>query len=165
MDGFGLDHRRFAAVSLVVVAAVTTIIVLSVGSGNGVRATRTLNMAAVLNNGLLRIIKIGSPRIISPGQVSQPRTRPVRRVLHRAPRPQPAPHTTERLRSATATAPTYDARATPTSPTLPHHSSLGAASAGAETSPPQAGVSRASGASVAPTGESGALGPVQSPNG
>jgi hypothetical protein len=124
-----------------------------------------VNMAAILSSGISRIMKIGSPRIISTDRVSQPRTRPVRPVLHRARRPRPAARITEHLRSARPTAPTYAGRATATSAPLPYRSSLGAASAGAHSSPAQAGVPRASGASVAPTGESGALGPVQSPNG
>jgi hypothetical protein len=124
-----------------------------------------LNVSAILSTGISRILKIGSPRIISTDHLSRRRALPVRHVLPRAPLTKPSPHTTEHAGSLPPTTPTYASRAQSATASPPYHSRLGAASPRTDPTPTQAGASRSSGASIPPTGESGALGPVKSPNG
>jgi hypothetical protein len=161
---FGLGRRSLAVASIVAVAAVSAIVIVSAGSGHRVPAGPRLNMAAILSSGVSRIL-IGPPRIISANRASRPHVRQVRRASHRLPLTKPAPRVTQQQSSAPPPAPTYAARATPVSAPPPYHSSLGVSTSHADTSPPHASASASSGATVSPTGESGALGPVQSPNG
>jgi hypothetical protein len=159
-------QRAVTAAGLAVLAA-TAIVVLSAGSGHRVPAGQRSNMAAMLSSSFLRVFKIvGPPRIIVANRLSRTRIRPARHVVHQAPPTKPSPHTTSpHTTSPRPPAPTYAARATPGSATPPDHSSLSSASPGADASPPQASTPRSTGQSVGPTGQSGALGPVSSPNG
>jgi hypothetical protein len=162
---FGRAHRRLATAAILSVAAATAtvIAVLTAGPGRHVAGDARLNMAAILTSGVTRILDIGPPRIISATGASRPHLRPVRRVPHRAPL---ARHTSQATRHQTnppPPAPSYAARATPATTSPTYHSRPSASSP--HTSPSHADAPASSGATVSPTGESGALGPVQSPNG
>lgn len=150
--------------------------------------------AAVLSAGVSRLLKLRLPQIEVSAAPSRPRAvkhaprKPTRRrshpqlvakaVHHSSPPTQPGSY---------SSAPTYAAQETPVSSTTPYHSSGGGTSysssvptpttSGISSSPPASRSSSTSsstnstkrrspsGATVSPTGESGALGPVHSPNG
>ena len=163
---FGPAHRRLAAASILAVAAAATVIaVLTAGPGRHVAGDARLNMAAIFTGGVSRILDIGAPPIISATGASRARLRPVRHVTRRAPRARQTSQATRHQTSPGPPAPTYAARATPATTPPPYHSSHGRSSTHAGSGPSQASASASSGASVSATGESGALGPVQSPNG
>jgi hypothetical protein len=150
---------------LPVVAAATLIAVLTAGPRHQAAGGARLNMATILTGGVSRLLDIGPPRIISATGASPAHLRSVRHVPHGPPRARQTSQATRHRTSPPPPAPTYAARATPASPPPAHHSSRGASSPHTDTSRPQASASASSGATVSPTGESGALGPVQSPNG
>jgi hypothetical protein len=115
-----------------------------------------LNIAAILNSGISRISKVHLPRLVTPA-VSHRTVRPVR---HRPPHRKPAPH-----RSSAPPASTYVAHASPPSPQPTYHPAATSPAPRIVTSSHRARATTSSGATVTPTGQNGALGPVQSPNG
>jgi hypothetical protein len=155
-------RRRLAAAAFVGIAAVAALAVLLGGSPSRVTSGPRLNIAAILNTGVSRILKGGPPHVVA--HTTPPR--PVRHVRHHVPRPKPAPARVEH-HSSRAPVSTYVARAST--------SSLAQAST---SSPPPARTSprivtsahrtqpaASASTTVSPTGQNGALGPVQSPNG
>jgi hypothetical protein len=123
-----------------------------------------LNMAAILTGGVSRILDIGPPPIISAG-AARPHPRPVRRVSHHAAVARQSAQASRHQPSLPPPATTYAARATPSTTPPPYHSSQSASRPHTGTGRSQASTSASSRATVNPTGASGALGPVQSPNG
>ena len=162
---FSLGYRRPAAAALIAIVVATATVVWSAGSGQRVPAGPRLDVAAILSSGISRILQTGSPRIISPNEVPRPHIHPVRRGLHRTSRLKLAPHAIAHQSTPPRPPPTYTARATTASASPSYHSTLSASTSRTDTSPPAASASRSSDQLVGPTGESGALGPVQSPNG
>ena len=162
---FGPAHRRLAAASILAVAAATVIAVLTAGPGRHVAGDARLNMAAIFTSGVSRILDIGPPPIISATGAARPHHRPVRPVLRHAAVGRQSAQATRHHPSLPPPATTHAARATPSTTPPPYHSSHGRSSTHAGSGPSQASASASSGASVSATGESGALGPVQSPNG
>jgi hypothetical protein len=161
-------QRRFAAAALVGIAAAAAVAVLLGGSPNHITNGARLNLAAIVSNGVSRILKLGPPRVVA--RATSPR--PARHVPHRSPRPKPTPSRAEH-RSSPPTASTYVAHAPPPSPEPTYHPSaqptyhpsVSAPVSRIVTSPHHARSTTSSGAAVSPTGQNGALGPVQSPNG
>ena len=162
----GLANRRVVAASLVAVAAAAAIVVLSARSSHRVPVGPESNTAAILSRSVSRILRIVElPRIMSANRASRPRIRPGRRLVHPVTLSQPAPEETSHKSSLSLSTSTYAARATSTRPPPSYPSGVSSTRPPANTSRPQSSASNSSGASVSPTGESGALGPVQSPNG
>lgn len=153
-------QRRFAAAALVGIAAAAALALLLGGSPNHVTNGPRLNLAAIVSSGVSRILKLGPPRVVA--HATSPR--PVRHVSHRAPRPKPRPPRPER-HSSPPPASTYVAHAPPPSPQPTYHPSVSAPVSRIVTSPHHDRPTTSSGAAVSPTGQNGALGPVQSPNG
>ncbi len=149
-----LPRRRLAAAAVVAIAAATAFALLLGGSPSRVTSGPRLNIASILNTGVLRVLKGGPPHVVAPTAPS----RPVRHARHRVTRPKPAPARVEH-HSSPAPVSTYVARASTSSPppappaprivTRTHRT---------------ASTTSASG-TVSATGQNGALGPVQSPNG
>jgi hypothetical protein len=104
-------------------------------------------------------VKLGPSRIVAHHSPVRARNRPVRRVFHRAP---PAPmhhHGSAPLPSVV----TYAARPVP--PPIMTTAQPVQADRNPPPTRPSASQSSASAAQVSPTGQSGALGPIHSPNG
>ncbi len=153
-----LPRRRLAIASIVGIAAAGAIALLLTGSPDHVAAGAKLNIAAILTNGVSRILNAGPPKIVA----RQPPARPVRHVRHRAHVTKPAPPHTSHSSSPTRSTHTYVARATPTTT---YHPPVSEPSPRVYTPPPPARSPASSAARVSPTGQAGALGPVHSPNG
>ena len=161
-------RRRLAAASILAVAAATATVIAvlnAAGPGHRVAAGARLNMAAILTGRVSRILDVGSPPIISATAASRPHPRPVRHVPHHAALARQSSPATRHQSSLPPPAHTYAARATPATTPPPYHSSQSASSPHTDTGRSQATASPSSRATVNPTGESGALGPVRSPNG
>ena len=156
-----LGRRVLAAAGLAGVAAAVAIVLLSAGSPRHAAGGARLNIAAVLSTGVSRSSsRIRPPRIV--GRATVPRT--VKHAAHHSARRKttPAPR---RHHTSAPPASTYVARSTPP-PTQPsYHPLVSRPTPHVYTSPPPAASTASSGAKVSPTGQSGALGPVQSPNG
>jgi hypothetical protein len=152
-----LPRRSLLAAGLMAAAAAVAFVLLSGGSPRHIPGGARLNIAALLNRGAS---KIEPPRIVA--QASK--TRIVKHIRHRSPRPKPKPAPPHHPISHSAPS-TYVARVT-TSPTRPTYNPVVTTPAPRvyRTRPPAASPA-SSGASVSPTGQSGALGPVHSPNG
>ena len=156
-----LRRRRVAATSLVGVAAACAIAFMLPGSPHHVADGAKLNIAAILTNGVSRILSAGPPKVVA----RQPPTRPVRHVRHRAHVTKSAPPHTSHSSNPPRSTHTYVARATPTIPTPTYHPPVSEPTPRVETRPSPARSPASSAARVSPTGQAGALGPVHSPNG
>lgn len=154
-----VGRRRLASAAFVGIAAVAAFVLLVGGSPNHVGGGARLNIAAILNNGVSRILDGGAPRVVVPHATP---VRPVRHVPHRTPHPK-APriaHHSSPSRVSTFVAHTSPPIAQPT-----YHPSVSSPAPRIVTTPHHAASTTSSGATVSPTGQTGALGPVQSPNG
>lgn len=153
---------RIAAVGLAGIAAIGAIVLLLSGSPRPNLGGARLNIAAILYTGVSRIERITPPRIVARGRVFPAVKSTPRRPTHaRAAAVRTRHHTTPSPVS------TYVAHAQPI-----YHPTVSPPAAHVYTPPPAASSIRrpaaataSSGATVSPTGQSGALGPVQSPNG
>jgi hypothetical protein len=147
-------RRRLAAAAFVGIAAAAALAMFLGGSPNRVTSGPRLDIAAILNSGVSRILKGGVPRVVAP--TAPPR--PVRHVRHHVTRPKAARARVEH-HSSPAPVSTYVARAStsspPPAPPAPR----------VVTRPHRAQSTTSASATVSPTGQNGALGPVQSPNG
>ena len=173
-----VDRRAVAGVAAVLaIAAVAAIVVASSAfapGGTPERATGSkVGFAAVLSGGVSSILRLDLGRI----HVARGTAAEVRRAPHRPPSPRPDHKTVRRrvtppVRSSTqvvsAPAPAYHPPTTDTS----YATSAGSTDTHADTPPATRSISPrsasrpvASRATVSATGESGALGPIQSPNG
>lgn len=132
------------AAGLMAVVAATALGLLTGGNLRHIAGGTRLNIGALLGHSGSRI---DPPRVVPPAQT-------VKRVRHRSPRAKRAPAAAQHHTSP-ATASTYVARVTTVPSRRIYHPIVIA-----PTSPPAS-----SGARVSPTGQSGALGPVHSPNG
>ena len=158
---FGPGRRSLAAASvLAVAAAAVAVVVLSGGAVHRIAGGARLNLAAIFSSGVSRSLTIGPPRIVSATDAGK-----VRHTSRRAAVTKPVWHASRHHGNPPAPSPTYAARATPASVEPRYRSNVSVSRSGAGTSPTPTSPSRSSAASVSPTGESGALGPVQSPNG
>jgi hypothetical protein len=119
-----------------------------------------LNIAAIVSSGVSRILKLGPPRVVTPA--TSPR--PVRHPRHHSPR-RKAPRARIQHHSSPPPASTYVAHASPLPPQPTYRPSVSEPAPHIVTSPHRAQSSTSSVATVSPTGENGALGPVKSPNG
>lgn len=153
-------RRRLAAAALVGVAAAAAFAFLLGGSPNHATRGARLNIAAIVSSGVSRILKLGPPRIVA--RTRSPR--PVRHVRHRSPHPKAPPRRAEH-HSSPPRAATYVAHASRQTPEPTYHPSVSAPAPRVVTSTHRAPSPTASRATVSPTGQNGALGPVQSPNG
>lgn len=156
---FGPVSRRalVAAVGLAAAAAVAVFALLAPGSQPGVASHGArLDIAAILSDGVARISKVQLPRIAPTHRT--PRLRVVHHTAHRPPR------ITTDERHNSSPAPTYAVRATVASATPVVHTSA-LAPTPYTSAPPTESTSTHSAAPVTPTGQSGALGPISSPNG
>jgi hypothetical protein len=153
-------RRRLAAAAAVVgIAAAGALVILLGGSPNRATPGPRLNIAAILNSGISRILKGGPPHVVAH---ATPR-RAVQPVRHHVSRPTPAPARAEH-HSSTPSVSTYVARAsTSTARTTPVRPAPPAPRIVTRTQRAQSTASAS--ATVTPTGQNGALGPVQSPNG
>ncbi len=156
-----LSRRRVAVASAVGIAAVGAIALLLTGSPRHVAAGTgaRLNIAAILTDGVSRILNAGPPKVV-PRQA--PARRPVRHVRHRARVTKSAPPHTSQSSNPQRSTHTYVTRATPTTT---YHPPVSESSPHVDTAPPPARSPASSAARVTPTGQAGALGPVHSPNG
>jgi hypothetical protein len=151
------------------------------GSSSHSAGGEKLNVAAVLSTGVSRILEITSPPIavFAGGDRARTRPRPLRRAVGPKP-PSSSAHHAARRQPSRRPSPTYAPPATSTLSASTYHPSVSSdtSSAGSSTSnnasssqashsspPPSPSRPTSSGATVSPTGASGALGPVQSPNG
>jgi hypothetical protein len=153
-------RRRLAAAAFAGIAAAAALAFLLGGSPNHITHGARLNIAAIVSSGVSRILKLGPPRIV-------PRATPhrtVRHVRHHSRRPK-APQSRSEHHTSAPPASTYVAHAAPQTPAPIYHPSVSAPTPRVVTSPHRAPSPTASGATVSPTGQNGALGPVQSPNG
>jgi hypothetical protein len=163
-----MPRRRAIAVAAAGTAVVfgVALAVLSSGSPHHPSRTARLNMAAILSSGVAKIFDGGPPRIATSDTASRPRVRPIRHVVHRN-KPKPPAHVAGRQPKPSPQRSIYAARTAP-----PRHIEVAttlqrsvSAPSPRDTTSPTAHRSTSSGASVSPTGQSGALGPVSSPNG
>ena len=164
----GMPRRRTAVLTVTgaaVGAAVAAAILSAAPAQHPARDAR-LNMAAVVSNGVSKLLNVGPPRIIPRATTSRHRLRPVRHIAHRTRKPPP---TVRHHETGSTRMPTSAARAAPARPapvTSSTRSSVVRASSPRIATPaPLARPSVSSRASVSPTGQAGALGPVSSPNG
>jgi hypothetical protein len=156
-------RRLAAAAALVGIAAVAALAFLLAGSPNHVTRGARLNIAAIVSSGISQISKLGPPRIVARAPTS-PSPRPVEHVRRRAPHPKP-PLTPAQHHSASPRVSTYVAHVSPPAAQPTYHPSVSSAAPRIVTTPHHASSTTSSGATVSPTGQNGALGPVQSPNG
>jgi hypothetical protein len=157
-------RQRLAAAAFVGIAAAAAVALLFGGSPHHVASGARLNIAAIVRSGVSRILNAGPPRIVA--RATSPRTTP-RTVKHgrrRAPRRKPAPARGQHHTSPPP-ASTYVARASPPSPQPTYHPSVSSPAPRTVRSTHRAAPTTSTGAAVSPTGQNGALGPVQSPNG
>jgi hypothetical protein len=172
-------HRRLlAATALTIAAATATPPILAIlgpsGSASHDAGTPRLNVAAVLNEGISRTLQRGIALLDASSRRSQAAetvrppfaarraapTRPRFRSVH-----EPAhSHAAAPVTSAAA-ASAGVARSTPPARVHTYQPAVVPARVETGSAPAPRHPSHSSGASVSPTGESGALGPVQSPNG
>ena len=173
-----VDRRAVAGVAAVLaIAAVAAIVVASSAfapGGTPERATGSkVGFAAVLSGGVSSILRLDLRRI----HVARGTAAKVRRAPHRPPSPRPDHKTVRRrvtppvlssTQVVSAPAPAYHPPTTDTS----YATSAGSTDTHADTPPATRSISPrsasrpvASRATVSATGESGALGPIQSPNG
>jgi hypothetical protein len=154
-------RRRLAAAALVGIAAAAALAFLLGGSPNHVTRNAPWNFAAIVSSGVSRILKLGPPQIVA--RATSPPT--VKHVRHRAPHHKAPPRRAEH-HSSPRPASTYVAHASPPPRPQPtYHPSVSTPAPRIVTSPHRASSRTSSGATVSPTGQNGALGPVQSPNG
>jgi hypothetical protein len=177
--GLRLGRRHAVAAVAIGLAIVAATIVLSGGFGVSGSSHRALggskvSVAAVLSSGVSRILKLGLPQIDV--KASHPRARIVARARARAGTPararlvRRAPRLEEAVRNRTPVR-SVQAVSTDVAPPAPvstyrpseavTHTET-SSSTGTHSSPVR---STSSSAPVSATGESGALGPIQSPNG
>ena len=177
-------RRRFAVAASLALAAVTFVVVVVGLSGPSSREAGgpRVNMAAVLSSSLSRILESGLAHLdvkaaSTHAAVDQHRARPARSAQRARPVIKRVYDTVRYQASPPVTYPvsaSADASAAPAVTTI-HQPTLSAASTGTTetTSPPtrpaappaSVHAARSSPAAVSPTGQSGALGPIQSPNG
>jgi hypothetical protein len=155
---FRVGRRRLAAAAVLGVAAATALVILLSGSPNHAAPGARLNIAAIVSSGVSKILQVGPPRIVP--HITPPRT--VKHVRHHSPRPKAPP---PRAEHHSSTASTYASHASAPSPQPTYHPSLSPPAPRIVTRSHQARSTSSSGATVTPTGQNGALGPVQSPNG
>ena len=153
-----------------VIAAVAAVSVLSGAFGLGGSGSQTasgprLDIAAVVSNGVARTLHRGLALLhVSagrPARTAADHRAPAQhraRTSHRSSRPHPAFSSTTIARSVSA----YVPPPAPTVTTTPSETSSPPIQSASSPAPSQSHPSRAT---VSPTGESGALGPIQSPNG
>jgi hypothetical protein len=173
-------HRRvLAATALIIAAATATSLMFGVhgpiGSASHDAGAARLNVAAVLNEVVSRTLQRGIALLDASTRRNQAtatarhhsltarRTAPSRRgftPVHGPAQSQPAAPVT-----FAAPASADVARSTPPAPAHTYEPAVAPARVETSSAAAQGHASRSSGASVSPTGESGALGPVQSPNG
>ena len=158
-----LGRWHLAAAAFAGIAAAATVVLLSGGTPNHAVGGARLNIAAILNNGVSRILNAGPPRVI-PHATSSRTPRPVKHVRHRSPRQKPPPAIAQH-HSEPSRVSTYVAHASRPSPQPTYHPSVSAPTPHIVTTPHHASSTTSSVASVSPTGQNGALGPVKSPNG
>ena len=165
-----LGRRRLAAVALAGIAGIAAagaIALLLSGSPRPNLGGARLNIAAILNTGVSRIEAITPPRIVAVGSVF----RAVKSKPHRPSHPNRPSHpkatAVPHHHTTPSPASTYVAHAQPI-----YHPTTSQPASHVYTPPPPASHTRrpaastaSSGANVSPTGQTGALGPVQSPNG
>jgi hypothetical protein len=172
---FGTQARRqVAAVTGLAVAAAAVVWVMSgvlgpSGSAPHAAGTAKLNMAAVLSNGVSRTLQRGLALVgASAGRSQTPpaarhRVPAVRRIARPRPVFKPVHETAHSQLAATANsappAPPTVVRSSPPTTVQTYAPEIVSGSR------PTVHRSTSSAASVSPTGESGALGPIQSPNG
>lgn len=173
--GLRLGRRVVVAAAAVGLAIVAATIVLSGGFGVSGSPHRALggskvSVAAVLSSGVSRILKLGLPQIDV--KASAPRARIAARTGGRA-RPRPARHTQHlveavRVRTAVTSVQPVSSEVAPAAPVSTYHPSETvthtetSSSTDTQSSPVR---STSASAPANATGESGALGPIQSPNG
>jgi hypothetical protein len=155
-----VGRRRLAAAAFAGIAAAAAVAFLLAGSPNHATPGARLNIAAIVSNGVSRILKLGPPRIAARAAAPHP----VRHVRHRPVRPKAPPVRVEH-HSSPPPASTYVAHAPARVLQPTYHSSVSTAVPRIVASPHRAISRTSSVATVSPTGQNGALGPVQSPNG
>jgi len=149
-------RRVVGAAAALAVAVAAALGFLTAGSSPHLSGGAKLNIAAIWSSGVARIARVVPPRVVSPSGAH----RSVKHVSHRSPRPKPTPATAHHHTSSPPPS-TYVAHSTPASAQPTYDPSVSAPTHQVESTPPPA----SSGATVSPTGQAGALGPVQSPNG
>jgi hypothetical protein len=152
-------RRRLAAAAALGIAAVGAIALLLSGSPHRVVGGARLNIAAILNSGVSMLKGLDPPRIVAS---AAPRT--VKHVPHGRPRPK-GRTASPRHHTSPPPASTYVAHPTPSHAHATYHASALPLVPQVRTSAPPTRPSTSSGATVTPTGQYGALGPVQSTNG
>ncbi|HET6868655.1 MAG TPA: hypothetical protein VFH80_22270 [Solirubrobacteraceae bacterium] len=156
-----LGRRRLAAAAFTGIAAAAALALLLGGSPSHVTRDARWNFAAIVSSGVSRILKLGPPEIVA--RATAPPT--VKHVRHHSPHHKAAPRRAEH-HSSPPPASTYVAHASsPPSPQPTYHPSVSTPTPRIVTTPHRASSRTSSGATVSPTGQNGALGPVQSPNG
>ena len=159
----GLGRWHLAAAAFAGIAAAATVVLLFGGTPNHAVGGARLDIAAILNNGVSRILNAGPPRVI-PHAASSRTPRPVKHVRHHSPRQKRTP-TVAQHHSAPSRVPTYVAHTSQPSPQPTYHPSVSAPAPRIVTTPHHAASTTSSRAAVTATGQNVALGPVQSPNG
>jgi hypothetical protein len=158
-----LRHQRLAAAVAVAVAGIAAagaVVLLFGGSPSHETGGARLNIAAIVSDGVSQILKAGPPRVVT--RATAPR--PVNHVRHRAPRSKPAPPRTHHHTSPPS-ATTYVSHPSTPSPQPTYHPTVSSPAPRIVTTQTRAASRTSSAARVTPTGQNGALGPVQSPNG
>lgn len=158
-----LGRRHLAAAAFAGIAAVAALLLLFFGgSPNHVVGGARLNIAAIVDNGVARILNAGPPRVV-PHIASSRTPRPPKHVRHRASHPHRAPTPAQHHRSLSRVS-TPVVHESPPIAQPTYHPSVSSPAPRIVTTPHRASTT-SSGATVSPTGQNGALGPVQSPNG
>jgi hypothetical protein len=164
----GRPRTWIAAMTVAGAALGAGIAIAMLSAASGPRPVREprLNMAVVLGASVSKLLDVRPPTIVPRTTTPRHRVRPVRHVAHRAPKP-PPPVTRHESASPPARVDAAPAALTAVSPnTSSSHSSIARMpSTPIETSAPSARPSVSSRTRVNPTGQTGALGPVSSPNG
>jgi hypothetical protein len=151
---------RLAAAAVVVLAASGAVPLLFGGSPTHVTGGERLNIAALVSNGVSRITNIGLPRLVSRATTA----RTVKHVIDRAPHPKTMPSRARR-HSLPDSVSSYVAHASVASARPAYHATGTSPAPRVDTSAPSGRRSIPSSVAVSPTGQSGALGPVSSPDG
>jgi len=169
-----LSRQRVAAVAAVLLVAVACVslaggLLASGGSSPNDAHAAKLNVAAVLSDGVAQVLQRGLALVDASAGPSQtpppqrhrtpairrtPRSRSVLKRMHETAHPRP-------IASASSVAHASPAVVQSSPPPTVHTDTHATDSGTSHTVPPP----RSSAASVSPTGQSGALGPIQSPNG
>ncbi len=160
VDRWHAGRWHVAAAAVVAVAAAGLVGLLFGGSSNRIVVGARLNIAAIVSNGVSRILQGGPPRIVA--RAAPPRS--VRHLVHRSPRTKSAPARAEH-HSSPPRAATYVSHTSTPSPQPTYHPTVSSPAPRIVTTRPPAASRASSGANVSPVGQTGALGPVQSPNG